>query len=202
MIIVCLMCSCTYILIGKNPLDDLKVVELRDELRARGEATAGMNKPELLDTFNALRRGINNVPALLRPNPDLALASLHLSHYEIAPCEPLHDIKGHLSNVIEESLKTLRGEPLRRVSHINDTVLGTDTSRCSDYRKAAILIYLALWELQPDSAIAHLFRTLVEITAILYSHESKRTPQAILRLYHVTFLHWKYCAELLAHQRQ
>lgn len=28
--------------------------------------------------------------------------NLQLSKYEIAPCEPLHDLKGHTSNLIEE----------------------------------------------------------------------------------------------------
>lgn len=174
------------------------MAELCDELSSRGKTTAGKNKPELADIFNDLRRGINDVPALLQPNPQASLASLHLSRFQIAPCEPLHDIKGHLSNVIEETLKTISGESLIKVTHVHDTVLSTDTLRCSDYRKAVVLMYLALWEAQPEAPITHLFCTLVEITEILYSHESKRTPQAIVRLHNITFLHWKYCCDLFS----
>ncbi len=89
-----------------------------------------MNKPELVEIINNVRKGINNVPALLQPNPDLALESLHLSKYEISPSEPLHDVKGHMSSVIEE-MPT--GEALSKVSHITETVLyaGLTTAKAS-----------------------------------------------------------------------
>ncbi len=41
-----------------------------------------------------------------------------------------------------------------------------------------------------------MFCTLVELSEMLYSHESKRTAQAILRLHNVAFLHMKYCTDL------
>ena len=71
----------------------------------RGVETAGKKKDELAGVFDELRRGINNVPALLQPDPETDLQNMHLHRYEICPSEPLHDIKGHLSNVFEETMQ-------------------------------------------------------------------------------------------------
>ena len=58
------------------------------------------------DVFNKLRMGINYLPPLLQPYPNCSLTNLNLDCYEIAPTEPLHDIKGHLSHLLEETLAT------------------------------------------------------------------------------------------------
>ena len=83
-------------------MDNLKVLELRTELLMRGMVTAGKRKPELERDYDELRRGITNVPALLQGVADKPLAEFSLNHYEISPVEPLHDFKGHLSNIIDE----------------------------------------------------------------------------------------------------
>ena len=54
---------------GVNPLDNLKIHDLRVEVSARGGRTAGLKKPQLEKSFNEMRTGIANVPALLLPNP-------------------------------------------------------------------------------------------------------------------------------------
>ena len=46
--------------------------------------------------------GVVRVPALLLPNPTQTLASLNLQKYEVLASEPLHDLKGHLINIIME----------------------------------------------------------------------------------------------------
>ena len=79
---------------GINPMDNLKIQELRAELELRGLDTARKRKPEL---EKELWRGIVNVTALLQDAPETPLADLCLDRYEISPVEPLHDIKGHLS---------------------------------------------------------------------------------------------------------
>ena len=45
---------------------------------------------QLSETFEKLWQGINNVPALLQPDPETLLDNLHLDRYEICPSEPLH----------------------------------------------------------------------------------------------------------------
>ena len=78
----------------------MKIHDLRMELSARGGRTAGLKKPQLEKSFNEMRTGIANVPALLQPNP---------RKYELVPTEPMHDLKGHFSNAIEESVHVSKG---------------------------------------------------------------------------------------------
>jgi len=93
----------------------------------RGVKLLGKKKDELSEVFDNLRRGIDNVPALLQPDPETDLQNMHLHRYEIFPSEPLHNIKGHLSNVFEETSKLLSGESLTKFTNICSTVLGKDT---------------------------------------------------------------------------
>ena len=64
---------------------------------------------ELDDVFNKLRMGINYLPPLLQPYSNRSLTNLNLDCYEIAPTEPLHNITGHLSHLLEETLATITG---------------------------------------------------------------------------------------------
>ena len=86
-----------------QPLDKLLIKDLQKELRARDSDVQGKLKPILEKEFEELRLGINNFPAILQDNPQASLSSINLQQYEISPSEPLHDLKGHLSNVIDES---------------------------------------------------------------------------------------------------
>ena len=151
--------------IGINPTDNLKLRELRIEL----EDTAGMKKPQLEREFEELKRGISNVPVLLQGVADTPLQ------------DPLHDIKGHLSNLIEELRATLTGDVKRSVELIVGSILGKETLRGSDYRKGGIVILKTLQELIPSSILITLLGTAVEITELLYSASTKRSPQSVLR---------------------
>lgn len=76
-----------------HPFDNLKVGELRTELRARGQyVDQGMKKEVLQKTLTGILRGVSRVPALLLTDPTQNLASLNLGRYEIVASEPLHDI--------------------------------------------------------------------------------------------------------------
>ena len=89
--------------IGKvKPFKNLSVSELRQELSARGQFDVTKNKPELTNDLIKCLRGVQQVPTLLIANPEISLAQCHLASYEVLDCEPLHDIKGHLSNIFEE----------------------------------------------------------------------------------------------------
>lgn len=93
-------------------MDKLKVQDLRTELQMRGMETKGKRKQELEADFDEFRRGITNVPALLQGAADKSLAEFNLNKYEISLIEPLHDIKGHLSNIIDE-IKVLVTGPVK-----------------------------------------------------------------------------------------
>ena len=123
---------------------------------------------------------------------------MNLEKYEISPIEPLHDIKGHLSNIIEEATAIAKGEMLAKLQNIKKAVLSKDTLRCSDYRKAVIIMYMSLDKVDPASPLTELFRTAVEINEILYSTPDKRNKIQTLRLHNVTFVHDMLCRELFA----
>ena len=186
--------------IGTRPLDRLLLSDLRKELTMRGMSTTG-KKPALEKSFDDIRLGISNFPAPLQDQPEATLLSLNLHHYEVSPTEPLHDLKGHLGNIIDEALLIASANVLEELKRIKAAVLTKEAIRCSDLRKAVILMYLKLQELQPDSMLTHLFRTAVEITKLCYAHEAERTPRAVLCLYNRTFFHAYQCSILFANPK-
>ena len=179
---------------GVSPLDNLKINDLKTELERREENTANKKKPELEEMFTELRAGINNVPALLQKDPTVSISSLHLDRYEIRPTEPLHDIKDHLSNMIEEI--RAQGNVKTQLEKVMSAMLSKETLRASDYRKAVIVLYKILSECNADSEIVHILRTGMEITELLYSSADKRTATTILRLHNISFQHGMLCASV------
>jgi hypothetical protein len=78
-----------------RPFHNLKVNELKQELRARGiSIETGMKKDELQLMLDDILRGVSRVPALLLTNSEQSLSSLGLHRYEVVACEPLHDLRG------------------------------------------------------------------------------------------------------------
>lgn len=108
--------------ISTRPLDKLLLSDLKVELSMRGVPIAG-KKSTLEKDFEEIRIGISNFPALLQDQPEATLESLNLQHYEVSPTEPLHDLKGHLSNIIDETLQTATGQVLLEVKRIKAAVL-------------------------------------------------------------------------------
>ena len=175
-----------------NPLSKLKVAELRTELSKRG-----VEKPQLQEDLDNLQRGISNFPALIQHTPQASLDTLGLQLYEVFPSEPLHDLKGHFSNIIDEALNLAPTDTKAVIHHIKQTALNKSTLRASDYPKAVILIYNNL--LRCDNShpsYKDLFQTATEISEILYSPDSQRSSTTILRLHNVTFIHGRLCTEL------
>ena len=97
-----------------NPLNKLKVAELHTELSKRGIQTTGKKKNQLQEDLGNLHRGISTFPALIEN-------TLGLQLYEIFPAEPLHDLKGHFSNIIDEALHVAPTETKAVVQHIKQT---------------------------------------------------------------------------------
>lgn len=183
--------------ICSRPLDKLLLSDLRKELSMRGLSATG-KKPALEKAFDDIRQGISNFPALLQDQPEATLHSLNLQHYKVSPTEPLHDLKGHLGNIIDEALLVASGNALQELKRIKAAVLTKEAIRCSDLRKAVILMYLKLKELEPNSMLTDLFRTSVEIAKLCYAHDAERTPRAVLCLHNRTFLHAYQCSTLFA----
>ena len=178
-----------------NPLSNLKVAELRKELKVRGFDVQQKKKPELQEQLENIQKGIANVPALLQNTSQATLKRLNLQSYEVFSSEPLHDLKGHLHHIIEECLVTGPAAVKTIITNVKGSVLDKNTLRGSDYRRATILIYKQL-ETTTLEAYKQLFSTATDIALLLYSSDSERSPRNVLRLHNATFIHGVLCTQL------
>ena len=179
-----------------NPLNDLRIADLRCELQTRGISTCGKKRVELDKELLQLQKGISNIPALLQPTPEMTLSSAKLENYEVCPTEPLHDLKGHFSALITAASSIAEEEVSVILNEVKESVLNKNTLRCSDYRKAIVTIYTKLEKCTSQSLMTELFRTATEISRLMYAHDTRRTPKAILRLHNTVLLHANTCLEL------
>lgn len=179
---------------------DLKVKELRTELEARGVVLE--NKPLRVDLqkfLDEILRGVMRVPALLLTNPTQPLASLNLERYEIVASEPLHDIKGHVINLITELPNVLpQGETANKCKLLIDHCLAKEKKSGADIRRVAIQIYLLLKDLDVSSKVLFLLQSVIKIGEIAYSHDNKRSPRQLLQLYNMCWMHMELCRDLLS----
>ena len=181
-----------------KPLDGLYVEQLREELQSRGLQTDNKLKPQLQEELTELLSGAQRVPSLLILNPTQSLSSLNLPRYEVLDCEPLHDLKGHLSNLLPEIPHLLPPGLKEQCQQLLTTTIQKQKLSGATVRTAAIKLFLKL--LQHEAAnplVVRLVHTAVKISEIFYLSDSKRTPKTILQLYNVTWLHHELCAHLI-----
>ena len=185
-----------------SPFDKLTVRELKMELEVHGVSIMHKKKERLEEDLEDLRKGIVNVPALLRTNPEMPLESLFLAQYEVCPIEPLHDLKGHFSNMIEETMYLAPEEALPELHKIQNAVLNKDTLRGSDYRKAVILMFKKLEEICPGSMLTKIYETAVHICKLLYAPDTKRSPKTVLCLHNLALLHGVLFTQIFANPKR
>ena len=101
-----------------KPFDDLDVDHLGQELVARGIYDFERTKKERLQLLKETLKGIQRVPTLLLNNPTETLTQVHLEGYTILDCEPLHDIKGHIDNLLQELPHILETELSNEVEQL------------------------------------------------------------------------------------
>ena len=179
---------------------DLRVKELRSELEARGVVLdSKMLRADLQLKLNEILRGVARVPALLLTNPTQQLASLNLGKYEIVASEPLHDIKGHVINLINEMPTILPpGETRSKCIHLIDSCLAKEKKSGADLRRVAIQLYLLLKDLDCSSRVLFLLQSIIKIGEIAYSRDDKRCPRQLLQLYNMCWIHMELCRDLLS----
>ena len=87
-----------------SPSGSLSKTQLQQELRGRNLRVADDNttKSAIQKALTSDLRGQKRVPALLYCSPESSLKHLNLEDYEVLPCEPMHDIAGHIGNVLQE----------------------------------------------------------------------------------------------------
>ena len=201
------MCTCTCNMylhthqIGKQPqlvapLQDLRVNDLRKELQARGHDNLDQHKPELQKDLKHILKGVNRVPSLLLLNPQQSLQDLHLTNYSIVNCEPLHDVKGHLANLLEELPALLPSEQREKCTDLLKAKLGAKISG-ADMRSTVITLYNLLVKENANQWVLQLLHSIIKVSQILYSDEEKRNPKQVLSLHNNAWLHMELCKDLI-----
>ena len=153
-------------------------------------------KKELEQQLHDVLKEAQRVPTLLLLNPQQALSDLNLQNYAVLDCEPLHDLKGHLKNLLEILPEILDKEVALDLADILEVDLSKDSKTGADYRLATLHV-LALFRRQTvHTNICNLLETIVTMSEILYSTDNKRSPRQILRLYNTTWLHHELCNHL------
>ena len=181
-----------------KPLDGLRIQELRNELQSRGYQTGEKLKPVLQPELTELLAGAQRVPTILILDPTQTLSSLNLPRYEVLDCEPLHDLKGHLHNLLPEIPHLLPPDLKQQCQKLLDTTIPKQKVSGAVLRTASIKLYLKL--LQHEATIpqvVQLLRTVVKISELCYLRDSKCTSKNVLQLYNVTWLHHELCAHLI-----
>ncbi len=182
-----------------KPFETLTREQMSDELHARQISDIGTTKKRHTQALKEALQGVHRVPSLLLNNPTQKLQNVNLEDYQILDYEPLHDLKGHLSNLFDELPIIFEQSLSAEVKSIIDTDLASkETKRGGDYRLAAVRILTLLRKRTTPPLILQLIETAVEISELLYAEESKRSPKSIFRFYNVTWIHFELCRELLS----
>ena len=179
-----------------KPLDNLKMADLRKELQARGVSTQGMLKPHLQTVLTNILQGVQRVPTLLTLCPIQTLCSLNL---EVIDCEPLHDLKGHLHNLLPEIPHLLDFPLSQECQQLLETTLPKQKVSGAFLRVAAIKLLVKLQKNKSTSKlVVALLDTIVRVSELLYALDQKRTPKTVLQLYNISWYHHELCCKLLS----
>ena len=141
-----------------------------------------------------LLRGVNRVPSLLLLNPQQSLQDLHLNGYSVMNCEPLHDVKGHLANLLEELPRLLPSGQREKCNDLLRAKLGAKVSG-ADMRCTVILLYNLLTKENANPWVLQLLHSIIKVSQILYLDEE--SPKQVLSLYNNAWLHMELCKDLI-----
>ena len=170
-------------------LMDLKKKDTFEEVKARQLLAQGDEGKGLLGLYKELLKGnllgSFRLPALCTVNPMIEVKSL-IGPYEVVACEPMHDLKGHIENLLLEMPYHVKKENSVIVSTLINNLL---EHACSafHYRKALLdlLLHKEISSLL-GMKIYMILRTLAEMMAICYAKEEMRCSRQLL--------HYQLCA--------
>ena len=122
--------------------------------------------------------------------PTSNLADINLDLYEILITEPLYDISNHIQNLYAE-LKFQMAKRYKKsfTDIINVCINGKIAKNSSDYRKSFLIVAKWFQNNCCNHVFKSIFLTSCEIQEILYSPDKNRSPQSVLHLYLVLFIH-------------
>ena len=167
-----------------KPFEKLKKAQLKEELCLRGIPNIeSSDKKELTSLLVCILRGAQRVPTLLITNPIQPLSELNLGAYTILDSEPLHDLKGHLINLLTELPYILDGSVKTMCFDLLTNLLYSKKQNGysgADLRIALMETYKFLYTQEIDCCTKDLLSTVVKISEILYSLDEHHSPKAIL----------------------
>ena len=121
-------------------------------------------------------RGVQRVPSLLMMAPESSLDEFHLDSYSVLPCEPLHDLKGYLGAVFRQLPSVLGPSRLKTLCDYFSTLWKKANLYGSDLRKALVDVAHIFHLYDTPSTAATFICCLVQLSNILYSKDSNRSP--------------------------
>ena len=190
-----------------KPFANLKKEQLLDELQARSTLfDVSLKRKELVDILSSALCGAQRVPTISINNPLQSLSQLNLGSYSVLDSEPLHDLKGHLINLLTEIPHLFSGECKRIVLELLEHLLFSKKQNGysgSDLRIALIEANkLVNSQSDLDVTIKELLSTAVKISECLYASCDKHSPKTVLQLYNATWLHHELCKTLFPQPRE
>ena len=163
--------QCHFGRIGRNgsirPFEKLRVEQLKTELRSRGIEPVGLKK-DLKVELREILGSVQRVPALLINNHRTPIADTNLHSYEVLPGESLHDVKGHIKNLLDELKFHLEDDVRKHYEDAYEAAIGDkDALRGSDLRLGLILMTVSLQD-KISERVLELLESLAEISHLLY----------------------------------
>ena len=175
--------------------EELNTNQLRIEFEKRGVKDYPSDKKGRLNVLKEMLWGVQRVPSLLMMAPESSLDEFHLDSYSVLPCEPLHDLKGYLGAVFRQ-LPSVLG-PSRLKTSLCDyfsTLCKKANLYGSDLRKALVDVAHIFHLYDTPSTVATFICCLVQLSNILYSKDSNRSPKQCLQFYNCAYIvHELHC---------
>ena len=164
---------------GLYPFKNLKIEQLRGELRARGEDESG-TKQQLQERLTELLGGTCRVPALLYGESQFSLEEINLNQYEVLFFEPLHCCLNHILHALEELSHHIKDvDTLLTLKETLSIALKKHNLCCTEYRQALLQVTILLTG-KADNSVMDLLTTLAEMMGIFNAKEDTRCLRQIL----------------------
>ena len=178
---------------------DLNPKELVKELDSRKVDRSGYKetKKDLEPLLKQTLKGIKRVPILVITDPLANIQHIGLGQYEICMLECMHDLAGHIDNVVTELPHHVKdtNEKLVVKNLVESLKQEKNMLRCCDKRRILLILAQTL-KYKVNGNISSLLLTLAEIQRILYLHDDFRTAQCILRLHNQCHQHFVLMKEV------
>ena len=101
-------------------------------------------------------------------NPTQPLGQLHLDSYQVLDCEPLHDLKGHINNIITELPSILDPDIKTHYKQVLEADLSKEKKTGADYRLTLIHLVGVMHKQKAPEKVCTLLQTLAEMSRLLY----------------------------------